>query len=346
MVYTHKLSNMTASETDYSIREMVDLLKLHRILVPLDGLEQSEIALPYALLFAQWLSAEVNLFHIVERTARSVQSIENVAYSDLDHDRGVQLATAYLEEIATKLKSHNAKVRWGVSSGSLVSAVVARSMIMDAGLATLTFAKEKNVPFLTDHFFRTVWNNLPIPLLCLNSSIASKLDIGISLTQPPHFVIWAHRLDVLQSVLVWAKLLFKLTNATFAIVAPLRHVRFPTFLGSRTPEYGLELDRAVAEIEELGTHVDVIFAPDQIAIGRVLQKINPFSWNITASRMMSYNLRTVFYNLLRERVPHQLLLQSTVPVLVVPCEKTSAVRRQRYHRRSQAPDERVRLPFR
>jgi len=104
-------------------------MDIKKILVPLDGSSKSEKILPYAWLFSDWFSSELNLFHSLP-PKHPLANLKN-NYSlvpDNNNDRGLLLAGLYMKEVQEHLSKNNINSKWGIASGQIASMIVSRAV--------------------------------------------------------------------------------------------------------------------------------------------------------------------------------------------------------------------------
>lgn len=97
-----------------------------RIIMPLDGSERGEAALPYVIELTRKLEAEVILLRIVEsgRKVHSVRGLEYIPYKDQDADALKVSAHKYLEEVSSTLAGTKAIVRCEVRVGDCAREII------------------------------------------------------------------------------------------------------------------------------------------------------------------------------------------------------------------------------
>ncbi len=309
-----------------AMTDMVKRLYLDKIVVPLDGSEKAEKTLPYALMFSAWFDSEVVLTHVIYsvkelRAARQFRTL----YPDVHHDRGIDLSSAYLGEIADLLRQHNARVHWGVSSGAVDSMVLERIAINDAGMVIMEYPATKSLR----HFFYpsvvdSIWNKTPVPILIVNEEWP-RVQPDSVIQEPKTLILAAHNKKSLNVSLPYLKLLFEATNAKIKIVYPLKR-GFLSGLSKRPPIERAELDIATRELERMEADVSVFFTLNAVQTIRSLVKVNPHSWTITSSKFggfLGHAWRTSFAIKLHTNL--------VSPVLVIPTPAVATKRRARFN---------------
>lgn len=164
----------TTSRTQDEIRRLAvgrgHSLNLDRVLVPLNGYRRSEQILPFASMLADWFSGEITLFHSLPPThpARGARPGQ-VHYPDAPHDRGTALATAYLEEVVSRLSPHGVRSRWGIATGPPARMISSRSATSSFGLVAIaTAARSRPHRFISHGLLDDLWRTTSVPLLIVN----------------------------------------------------------------------------------------------------------------------------------------------------------------------------------
>ncbi len=145
-------------------------LNLNRVLVPLNGSQDSEQILPFATMFAEWFSGEITLFHSLPPThpARGARP-QQVHYPDAPHDRGAILASAYLEEVVSRLNPHGISCRWGIATGDAATMITSRATTSGFGMiAIATTARSKAHRLVSPGLLDKLWKTTTAPLLIIN----------------------------------------------------------------------------------------------------------------------------------------------------------------------------------
>ncbi len=110
-----------------------------RILMPLDGSEGGEVALPYVVELTRRLESEVVLLRIVEpgRHVHSVRGLEFIPYKDQDADTLKMDAQKYLEEVGSALAGTKAIVRCEVRVGDCAREIIKFASEMECSLIAM-----------------------------------------------------------------------------------------------------------------------------------------------------------------------------------------------------------------
>ena len=145
-------------------------LNLNRVLVPLNGSQHSEQILPFATMFAEWFSGEITLFHSLPPThpTRGARP-RQVHYPDAPHDRGTILASAYLEEVVSRLGPHGISCRWGLATGDAATMITSRATTSSFGIiAIATTARSRVHRLVKPGLLDKLWKTTAAPLLIVN----------------------------------------------------------------------------------------------------------------------------------------------------------------------------------
>ena len=145
-------------------------LNLNRVLVPLNGSQHSEQILPFATMFAEWFAGEITLFHSLPPThpTRGARP-RQVHYPDAPHDRGTILASAYLEEVVSRLGPHGIRCRWGLATGDAATMITSRATTSSFGIiAIATTARSRVHRLIKPGLLDQLWKTTAAPLLIVN----------------------------------------------------------------------------------------------------------------------------------------------------------------------------------
>ena len=145
-------------------------LNLNRVLVPLNGSQHSEQILPFATMFAEWFAGEITLFHSLPPThpTRGARP-RQVHYPDAPHDRGTILASAYLEEVVSRLGPHGISCRWGLATGDAATMITSRATTSSFGIiAIATTARSRVHRLIKPGLLDQLWKTTAAPLLIVN----------------------------------------------------------------------------------------------------------------------------------------------------------------------------------
>lgn len=145
-------------------------LGLDRLLLPLDGSDESEQTLPYAALISRRLGGEITLFHCLQPMHPvRVGKTGHIPYPDAQHDRGSHLATAYLQEVKARLKPHGLNARWNVATGSAAHLITYRATTGKFGLTLIsTRTKARVVSGIQTNVTADLWKLTAGPLFLIN----------------------------------------------------------------------------------------------------------------------------------------------------------------------------------
>jgi len=236
-----------------------------RILVPLDGSERAERALPLAMHVSEWFGAELTLFHVLSplrstRTGVGPTSTRpggpaDIPYPDELHDRGLSLGSAYLDEVVTRLRDHGVAARTGIVSGDAADMIVARA---EAGRFSMIAMTTTTLPPFLRLFrwgtLRGVWREATVPLLILDDG--TRQADSARATVPEGLVVPLDGSRAAEWALVYAR---RMAQGAGLPVMLLRSVFRPPFarLNGSVPGTGASPDaeRYLAEkADELRSH--------------------------------------------------------------------------------------------
>lgn len=145
-------------------------MQLDRLLLPLDGSDESEQTLPYAALISRRLGGEINLFHCLQPMHPvRVGKAGHIPYPDAQHDRGSHLATAYLQEVKARLKPHGLNARWNVATGSAAHLIAYRAATGQFGMTLLSArTRPRVVGGIQTNVTADLWKLTAGPLFLIN----------------------------------------------------------------------------------------------------------------------------------------------------------------------------------
>ena len=309
------------------VRRAVDKLNLHRILLPLDSSPEAEAVIPYALMLAKWFDSEMRLIYVIRTLrAQSTPTAEGQLYPDTHHDRGVNLASAYLKEICRKLSPHNVRTRWGLATGDIAYMIVSRSLVADVGLILV----RTNIrPFFDDIWggvFEKLWRTTPLPLLAINKFVSSGIREE-TLAPPQDLIVPISSTTSIETVMPYVKPLAISTPLNIKFVFTLKRPFFLPFGTQRPRVSSTDVDKAIVELEELGCQVTTFFTAKPMDVVLELQALYRGCWTIAASHMHS-----PIFRILLGSFAFNLIKRATAPVFVIPFESVAARRVKRISR--------------
>ena len=121
-------------------------------------------------MFAEWFSGEITLFHSLPPThpARGARP-RQVHYPDAPHDRGTILASAYLEEVVSRLGPHGVSCRWGIATGDSAKMITSRATTSSFGIIAIAASARSRVHRLASPgLLDKLWKTTTAPLLIVN----------------------------------------------------------------------------------------------------------------------------------------------------------------------------------
>jgi len=121
-------------------------------------------------MFAEWFAGEITLFHSLPPThpTRGARP-RQVHYPDAPHDRGTILASAYLEEVVSRLGPHGISCRWGLATGDAATMITSRATTSSFGIiAIATTARSRVHRLIKPGLLDQLWKTTASPLLIVN----------------------------------------------------------------------------------------------------------------------------------------------------------------------------------
>ena len=121
-------------------------------------------------MFAEWFAGEITLFHSLPPThpTRGARP-RQVHYPDAPHDRGTILASAYLEEVVSRLGPHGIRCRWGLATGDAATMITSRATTSSFGIiAIATTARSRVHRLIKPGLLDQLWKTTAAPLLIVN----------------------------------------------------------------------------------------------------------------------------------------------------------------------------------
>ena len=305
MTQQSELNTRTLDEIRRQAIDRGNALNLHRVLVPLDGAHRSEQILPFASMIADWFSGELTLFHSLPSThpARGARPGQ-VHYPDAPHDRGTALATAYLEEVVSRLGPHGVKSRWGIATGDAAPMITSRSATSSFGIvAVAAVPRSRSRRLFSPGLLDELWKTTAVPLLIVNPRNVSLN--GAPPSAPKSLIVPFGRRTV-DSVTSIASALAGAGRSVVKLVMPAG--RSDANSDAATEKEILDIfsdDGVVAEIERAkGDFVQHVHS---------LQSHNAGSWIVVGSKMRSGFSRSVLGS-----TADKLARDTTGPIVVVP----------------------------
>tara|TARA_B100000676_G_scaffold309824_1_gene374540 strand:- start:4280 stop:5254 length:975 start_codon:yes stop_codon:yes gene_type:complete len=297
--------NQKTSQTQEGIRQLSisrgRMLNLDRILVPLNGYRRSEQILPYASMLADWFNGEITLFHSLPNThpARGARPGQ-VQYPDAPHDRGTSLATAYLEEVVSRLGPHGIKSRWGIATGDAAQMITSRSSTSAFGLiATAITVRSRTHRFFSHGLLENLWRKTSAPLLIVNPNNT------IPNNEPP---------NAPKSIIVpWRKDSDDFAMPIAIALAGASRSNIKIVIRKSTPPEQVKAKFVDAVVSD---QMDIeIIEPEKNFTKSIasLQNSDPGAWIVTRSRMRSGIGRSVFGSM-----TDTLAREASGPIVVIP----------------------------
>lgn len=289
-------------------------LNLDRILVPLNGFRRSEQILPFASMMADWFSGEITLFHSLPSThpARGARPGQ-VHYPDAPHDRGTALATAYLEEVVSRLGPHGVKSRWGIATGDATTMITSRSATSSFGIVAIaTTARSRPHRFISPGLLDELWKTTSVPLLIVNPHHAT---LNGAPPQAPKTIIVPCTRGSADSALPVANALAGASRSEVKVVL------------AKSASSGEVEDEIINMFTADGIQIEIEqSASDLVHHVLEIQTDNPGSWIVAGSRMHSGLRRAVLGS-----VADMIAREAIGPIVVVPDPKVMRRRKRAAH---------------
>lgn len=305
-------------------------LRLDRLLLPLDGSDEAEQALPYAGLISRRLGGEINLFHCLQpmhpvRVGRA----GHIPYPDAQHDRGSHLATAYLQEVKARLKPHGFHARWNIATGDAAHLIAYRATTGKFGLTLLsTRTRHRVVSGIQSNVTADLWKLTAGPLFLINRS-----HLRLNGAAPPHpeaIFIPVNTSEAFEAALPIAKTLAMVMCARLVLLVhvPDRKNGDEASRKSEDPD-----DRELAESLVDGLRDEGCSAEIENVAGGVIgiarrQLQERGSWVVAGSHM-----RSGLSRLLRGSKGDNFMRQCRGPLIVVPTASVAQARDKRIRKK-------------
>ena len=153
------------------------MLELRRILVPLDGSELSERALPYAIALAKQFQSEVTLLRVVEAPFQAGATDSNVdhwAREALQH--GYREAQSYLDTTEIELKKQGIHARTLVREESPAADILLAAKSENADLIVISsHGKGGSTQWTAGSVADKVMNHSPCPVFLVRRNNGAEM---------------------------------------------------------------------------------------------------------------------------------------------------------------------------
>lgn len=148
-----------------------------RVLVPMNGSQNTERILPYLVQVTNWCDSELTLLHVLRPTRdRSVGDLQ-IEYPNLLTDRAQSLAREYFSELIGQFEDVGVNARPTTATGELVDTVVSRASSGGFDLMALAVGEpHPTIRHMTESPSEKIRVRSPIPMLILNGRKARKTD--------------------------------------------------------------------------------------------------------------------------------------------------------------------------
>ena len=146
-----------------------------RVLVPMNGSQNTERILPHLVRVTSWGESELTLLHVIRPTrSRRTENLQ-IEYPNMLTDRAQALAREYFDELVGQLEGAGVTAHSTSATGELVDTVVARASV--GGFDLLALAAGERHPTLrhvTDSPSEKIRVRSPIPMLILNGHQSAR----------------------------------------------------------------------------------------------------------------------------------------------------------------------------
>ena len=294
-------------------------LNLNRVLVPLNGSQHSEQILPFATMFAEWFAGEITLFHSLPPThpTRGARP-RQVHYPDAPHDRGTILASAYLEEVVSRLGPHGISCRWGLATGDAATMITSRATTSSFGIiAIATTARSRVHRLIKPGLLDQLWKTTAAPLLIVNPH-HENLNSDARKTPKTLIIPRHHRSS--DSVLPIASAMAGASRSSIKIVE--KKSRTNSKNASEFCDY----------ISNRGIDAEIVRVDGNFTRQiHKLQADDPGSWILVGSKMRSGIRRTILGS-----IADRLARDAVGPIVVVADSKVTKQRTNASHKATKA----------
>jgi nucleotide-binding universal stress UspA family protein len=312
-------------------------LGLDRILLPLDGSNESEQVLPYAAIIARRFSGEINLFHCLQPMHPvQIGRPGHLPYPDAQHDRGSHLATAYLEEVKARLKPHGLNARWNVATGSAAQLIAYRAATGRFGLTLLSaHNRSRVVRGLQANVTANLWKLTAGPLFLINQA-----HIRLNGSRPPEpetIFVPASTRDGTEAALPIASTLANALKARLVLllnVPETKETDGPKSIEPMSPEQ-VAAEELAEELRGNGCDAEVEHTTGGVLGVARRQLQDRGSWVVASSRM-----RSGLSRLIKGSSGDSFLRQCRGPLIVVP-DPSVARSREKSIRKKMVPQDSV-----
>ncbi len=270
-------------------------------------------------MFAEWFAGEITLFHSLPPThpTRGARP-RQVHYPDAPHDRGTILASAYLEEVVSRLGPHGIRCRWGLATGDAATMITSRATTSSFGIiAIATTARSRVHRLIKPGLLDQLWKTTAAPLLIVNPH-HENLNSDARKTPKTLIIPRHHRSS--DSVLPIASAMAGASRSSIKIVEK----KSRTNSKNESEIFNYFSSRGInAEIVK----VDGNFTR-QI---HKLQADDPGSWILVGSKMRSGIRRTILGS-----IADRLAREAVGPIVVVADSKVTKQRTNASHKATKA----------
>ena len=239
-------------------------------------------------------------------------------YPDAPHDRGTILASAYLEEVVSRLGPHGISCRWGLATGDAATMITSRATTSSFGIiAIATTARSRVHRLIKPGLLDQLWKTTAAPLLIVNTH-HENLNSDARKTPKTLIIPRHHRSS--DSVLPIASAMAGASRSSIKIVEK----KSRTNSKNESEIFNYFSSRGIdAEIVQ----VDGNFTR-QI---HKLQADDPGSWILVGSKMRSGIRRTILGS-----IADRLAREAVGPIVIVADSKVTKQRTNASHKATKA----------
>jgi nucleotide-binding universal stress UspA family protein len=288
------------------------------------------MAIPFAAMISKWLGSEITLFHVLppRHEFKGLRS-GGVIYPDAQHDRGANLATSYLQEVARRTEPFGMRVRWSTATGTVSQMVAARAVTGDFGLIVLAaHPRSRMARKFRSTVLSELWGITSLPLFIVNE-LKMRMN-GTGPAKPKTIFVPCSSPHSAEAAFPYLDLLAPKAGARVVFLRRRKK--------SGADDQGLALSgNAIDEAAELLRRRDIDARVDGVDVELDLaaaarQVEEPGSWIVMGSRMRHGIGRSLLGSM-----ADRIMRAAPGPVMVVPTRKVSRRRAKKLHSESLTP---------
>jgi nucleotide-binding universal stress UspA family protein len=306
-------------------------LNLSRLLVALDGRTPSEMAIPFAAMVSKWLGSEITLFHVLPpRHEFRGSRAGGVIYPDAQHDRGANLATSYLQEVARRTEPFGTRVRWSTGTGTVPQMIAARAVTGDFGLIVLAaHPRSRMARKFRSTVLSQLWGTTSVPLFIVNE-LKMRMN-GARLGPPKTIFVPCSGHHSAEAAFPYLDVLAPAADARVIFLRRIEKRSAASDDGSALPANAIDEAAELLRRRDIEAQVEGVEGELDLAVAE-RQAGQPGSWVIMGSRMRHGIGRSLFGSM-----ADRILRVAPGPVMVVPTRRVSRRRAKKLHSESLTP---------